>query len=165
MRCLFYTCLFCLTTLFYPGCYAFSSHPSLDIYEEQCFVISLLEKINAWRETKGKKAFLLHLPLQNLATRYSQDMAQRGYFSHIDPEGRKPRDRILASGILAKNVGENLAQIKAGQWSVDDLLQAWLHSKSHRENLEESTFEKTGIGMQKDSLGNYYITQIFTSAK
>lgn len=125
--------------------------------------MELLERINLWRKAKGKKTFLFHSPLQTLARQYSLDMAGRAYFSHIDPEGRTPKERVLAAGIWAKNVGENLARIQDGKWIIDDLFRAWLNSKSHRENLEESCFQKTGIGIQKDSTGTYYITQIFIS--
>ncbi len=57
----------------------------------------------------------------------------------------------------ATNVGENVA---ARQRSAKDVMEAWLNSQGHRENIE-GNFTHIGIGVIKNDAGNYYYTQLF----
>jgi len=45
----------------------------------------------------------------NAATLHSQDMLNRDYFSHTNPDGLDPADRATNAGYPTTSVGENIA--------------------------------------------------------
>ena len=86
-------------------------------------------------------------------------MSERNYLSHISPEGKDVTDRYeqanfvcareLSNGDILKGA-ENLAEISY----PDDLtgigtrvIQSWMDSPSHRENLLFKEYGKEGIGV------------------
>ncbi|GMV27406.1 MAG: hypothetical protein AMXMBFR58_34370 [Phycisphaerae bacterium] len=62
---------------------------------------------------------------------HSQDMADRGFFDHINLDGLNPTDRAIAQG-YSYSAGENIA---AGYFTIDSLHAAWLESLEHRLNI------------------------------
>jgi uncharacterized protein YkwD len=90
------------------------------------------------------------------AQNYADDMARRGFFAHISPEGGTLRDRMTNAGYynpvkLSKCnciqkfvVGENLAR---GQKTAEEVVRDWLKSPTHRSILLGSSFTDTGIGV------------------
>ena len=73
---------------------------------------------------------------------HAADMAKHDYFEHEDLSGRSPADRVRASGYHEKLVGENLAY---GPGSVEEVVQGWLDSPGHCENLMDPRFAEMGI--------------------
>ena len=69
-------------------------------------------------------------------------MARHDYFEHEDLSGRSPADRVRASGYHEKLVGENIAY---GPGSVEEVVQGWLDSPGHCENLMDPRFAEMGI--------------------
>ncbi|MBX6424255.1 CAP domain-containing protein [Thermosulfurimonas sp. F29] len=47
--------------------------------------------------------------LAEAAAEHARDMLERGYFSHVSPEGFGPMERVLSAGYPAAFVGESLA--------------------------------------------------------
>lgn len=62
---------------------------------------------------------------------HTQDMADRDFFDHVNPDGLDPTDRAVAAGYVGV-AGENIA---AGQQSVLEAHIAWLKSVGHRKNV------------------------------
>lgn len=155
---IFWFLLFFLVALSLLDCASLArerSRESLSTLEEE-----LLTQINEWRRSQGKGMLQLDCVLTIIAQNYSEDMKERHYFSHVDPEGEMLQDRLVAAGIRTPKSGENLAQIK-GNFCPEEVLDAWLKSLSHRKNLEEDSFTKTGLSIALDKDGVYYVTQIF----
>lgn len=71
-------------------------------------------------------------------------MAQKNYFEHVDPAGQSPADRVRAVGYQEKLVGENIAY---GPKSVEEVVQGWLDSPGHCENIMDPRFAEMGIGL------------------
>ena len=71
-------------------------------------------------------------------------MAQKNYFEHVDPAGQSPADRVRAVGYQEKLVGENIAY---GPQSVEEVVQGWLDSPGHCENIMDPRFAEMGIGL------------------
>lgn len=97
---------------------------------------------------------------------YSHDMAEREYFSHVNPEGEGPDDRF---GDLYPNqcraVGENLARVgTVGATDADEIAQrvvtGWMNSDGHRENVLTGRWDSQGIGVYIND-GAVYATQNF----
>jgi uncharacterized protein YkwD len=70
-------------------------------------------------------------------------MARHGYFEHEDLAGHSPADRVRAVGYREKLVGENIAY---GPKSTEEVMQGWLDSPLHCENIMDPRFAEMGIG-------------------
>ena len=82
--------------------------------------------------------------LGEVALGHANDMAQKNYFEHVDPAGHSPADRVRATGYQEKLVGENIAY---GPKSVDEVVQGWLDSPGHCENIMDPRFAQMGIAL------------------
>ena len=82
--------------------------------------------------------------LDDVASGHATDMAQKNYFEHVDPTGQSPADRVRAVGYQEKLVGENIA---FGPKSVEEVVQGWLDSPGHCENIMDPRFAEMGIGL------------------
>lgn len=105
----------------------------------------LLELINRARWEHGRL-----LPLKSnaaltwAALAHSRDMAQNDYFGHNALDGSSPWDRIDAAGYGNwYTLAENIA---AGHKTPEEVLQGWLDSPRHRENLLNPEVNEAGIG-------------------
>jgi uncharacterized protein YkwD len=78
-------------------------------------------------------------------------MAMTGIFSHTDANGDSSLQRIQASGYLEPPcdcdyvyyTGENLAM---NIDSAAEVVEAWMNSPSHRENMLNPHFTEIGVG-------------------
>jgi uncharacterized protein YkwD len=80
--------------------------------------------------------------LAGVASGHAIDMAQHNYFEHVDLAGKSPADRVRAVGYKEKLVGENIAY---GPGSVEEVVQGWLDSPGHCENIMDPRFAQMGI--------------------
>jgi uncharacterized protein YkwD len=80
--------------------------------------------------------------LAGVAFGHANDMARHDYFEHEDLAGRSPADRVRAVGYQEKLVGENIAY---GPKSADEVVQGWLDSPGHCENIMDPRFAEMGI--------------------
>ena len=107
--------------------------------------------INAERTRRGLRRLKLDRRLRKAATRHSQDMVKRRYFSHDSPSGRKLVHRVRAVRYLRRSrswvVGENLAWGNGAITSPEAIVQAWLASPPHRANLLSARYSSVGVGV------------------
>lgn len=82
--------------------------------------------------------------LADVALGHAADMAVNDYFEHRDLSGQSPADRVRASGYQEKLVGENIAY---GPKSVEEVVQGWLASPDHCENIMDPRFAQMGIAL------------------
>jgi uncharacterized protein YkwD len=80
--------------------------------------------------------------LDGVALGHATDMAQNNYFNHEDLAGQTPADRVRAVGYREKLVGENIAY---GPQTVEEVVQGWLDSPDHCENIMDPRFAQMGI--------------------
>lgn len=80
--------------------------------------------------------------LAGVASGHANDMAEHNYFEHQDLVGKSPADRVRAVGYREKLVGENIAY---GPASVEEVVQGWLDSPGHCENIMDPRFAQMGI--------------------
>jgi uncharacterized protein YkwD len=80
--------------------------------------------------------------LGGVAFGHAADMAEHNYFEHEDLTGRSPADRVRAVGYREKLVGENIAY---GPKSAEEVVQGWLESSGHCENIMDARFAEMGI--------------------
>jgi uncharacterized protein YkwD len=88
------------------------------------------------------KPLTLDATLDSAAYGHASDMALHNYFEHEDLAGHTPADRVRAVGYREKLVGENIA---FGPRTADEVVQGWLDSPGHCENIMDPRFAQMGI--------------------
>jgi uncharacterized protein YkwD len=124
----------------------------------------MLSIVNAARLVEGRPPLTLDPRLNAAAQAHAQDMLAQTYYAHQSPGGTLPRQRVRTAGVSADLIGENLA---AGQTSVENVMEAWLHSVDHRRNILDPRFTQLGVGIAVGSYQHKYKVlwvQDFTSA-
>ena len=110
-------------------------------------VRSLVERINRHRAERGCRALTWDSKLASIARRHSEDMVRRRFFSHTNPSGQDPFDRLHAAGVRYRAAAENLAE---GQLTGDQTFSDWMSSPGHRRNLEDCEYTHLGVGLDRN---------------
>jgi uncharacterized protein YkwD len=113
----------------------------------------MLVRVNEARRRAGIAPLRADDRLDQAAERHAADMLARGYFAHQSPEGNSVRERARAAGYDWRNIGENIAE---GQFSVDEVMDTWMHSPGHRENILDPDFKQLGVGLELGRSGGAY---------
>jgi uncharacterized protein YkwD len=145
--------------------------------------------VNGERAERGLPRIEFDIQLREIARSHSRDMAVDGYFSHQSPGGLTMEDRYERHGYDCEVLqdrsgrmrtyatgGENIAQTYWEEELVTDsggsryldsndelarsIVNQWMNSTGHRENMLERYWESEGIGVYKDG-DAVYATQNF----
>jgi uncharacterized protein YkwD len=115
--------------------------------------------LNAERGRHGLRPLRQDGRLARAARRHARDMAARDYFAHESPEGTQPHERILRAGYRRPRLtGENLARGEAEAGAPSAIVDGWMHSPGHRENILRRGFEEIGIGIVVEDGEAFYAT-------
>jgi uncharacterized protein YkwD len=117
----------------------------------------MLELVNRERAAAGLKPLAPDPELTEVARRHSADMFARGYFAHVNPEGRSPFDRMTAAGVKFRTAGENLALAPTLQIAHTGLM----NSPGHRANILQPSFGRLGIGIMDGGRRGLMVSQEF----
>ncbi len=108
-------------------------------------------------------------------------MVDRDFFSHDNPDGEDPTERGNQVGYTCykdygtyytKGLAENINQVPIGDvescgsvYTVDQIakcvVDGWMSSSGHRENILDNSYDKEGIGVAISSDDEVFITQNF----
>jgi uncharacterized protein YkwD len=132
--------------------------------------LQLVNEVRARGARCGEKSFAPAPPvklsdtLAGVALGHASDMALHNYFEHEDPAGNSPADRVRAVGYREKLVGENIAY---GPKSADEVVQGWLDSPGHCENIMDPRFGEMGIAYApgKSSRRGLFWVQLLVAPK
>ena len=121
--------------------------------------------INRERAREGIRPLAVDRRLADLARSHSKRMAERGFFSHEDPDRGGLRARLDRARIGWTMIAENISYARtpratAAQFA-HDAVKRWLNSPGHRENLKNPRLTHTGIGAAFSRNGALYLTQSF----
>jgi len=97
--------------------------------------------VNDVRITAGITTLQSNDKLRASACNKAQDMIDRDYWSHNDPDGVEPWGMFKDAGYDYSSAGENLA---SGFDSPDATVKGWINSPAHYENLI-GNFNEQGI--------------------
>jgi uncharacterized protein YkwD len=144
--------------------------------------------INQERHQARLSSLARDAKLISISKAHSQDMAAYGYFSHTNLKGESPTDRAnfadyrcrknLGGGYFSDGIGENLFQawtyssityfygIPSHHYMsinalANQVVQGWMDSPGHRENILEGRYDRSGIGVAIGADESVYITQNF----
>lgn len=136
-------------------------------YDLPSFEHLVLEEVNRWRVSEGRRPVRYDECLAAIARAHSQDMLDRAFVAHRTPEGRTPGARARLAGYAFTDFGENIfsghiydtvTHSRRGDerrtlylWYTPETLaevvaQMWMESPSHRENMLAEFFDYGGIG-------------------
>ena len=90
-----------------------------------------------------------------VAQAHSDDMVERDFFAHENPDGASPFDRLSAAGVTYSRAAENIAW---GYSSAQAVLDGWIGSDGHRRNLENCALTHHGVG-----LTDWHWTHVFVT--
>jgi Cysteine-rich secretory protein family len=117
--------------------------------------------------TNDERSDLSKAPLRRNATldaaaqMKANHMARNEYFSHYAPDGTSPWYWFNQAGYTYAHAGENLAIHFTDSTEVVD---AWMDSPTHRENIVNGNFTEIGVGTAKGEYEGYetvYVVQLF----
>ncbi len=109
--------------------------------------IGVIRETNAQRAQNSLPALKENTQLNKVAATKLADMFAKQYFEHISPSGVGPSDLAEKIGYQYIVVGENLA---LGNFANDrELVQAWMDSRGHRENILNKRFTEIGVAVGK----------------
>lgn len=129
------------------------------------------ERVNEVRTERGLAPLRRNPILADEAQAHSEDMVERDFYSHTNPDGEGPQDRT-ATGC---GIGENLAvmywqtsfsydgetmRLESEEEFADHAVQGWMDSPGHRENILNPRYISQGIGIAVDG-DEVYVTQMF----
>lgn len=109
----------------------------------------LLEETNKQRVMHGVEPLRLNPVLSQAASQKSHYMFEKNFWAHFAPDGTTPWSFIKSSGYEYLYAGENLAK---GFTNSNDVVNAWMNSPTHRENLLSSKYKDIGFAIQEGSL-------------
>jgi uncharacterized protein YkwD len=90
--------------------------------------------------------------LETTAQTHSEEMITDNYFAHTTPNGQGPAERAITAGYLPNpqdgyDIGENIAWGLNNKATPQATVTAWINSPEHLENILETHYQNTGIGI------------------
>jgi uncharacterized protein YkwD len=161
--------VFCIATLFSCSSKSSGSRPSggtstgtgtgtgtgpgVDVGQFEQDVFSM---VNDERATAGASPLSWSDGLYDCAKAHSNDMCDRGFFDHVNPDGEDPSARgelghagsytfaSIVPSPFSWGIAENIAM---GQTSPTQVMTGWMNSPGHRANILNTSYTHIGIGL------------------
>ncbi|MCX6791822.1 MAG: CAP domain-containing protein, partial [Candidatus Gottesmanbacteria bacterium] len=131
--------------------------PDILGYATDINVQQLLADTNAKRQEAGLSPVTLNNTLSVAAANKAADMFVKNYWAHNSPAGATPWDFITGAGYHYTVAGENLAKNFSTSGGVVD---AWMASPSHRENLLKAGYRDVGLAVVNGTLAGEETTLV-----
>jgi uncharacterized protein YkwD len=126
------------------------------------FAEQMLALMNQERTAVGLPALVMQNDRSEVAGWRSDDMASRGYFAHVNPDGIGAPELLDQYPIVYRVMGENIAR---STYPADQVIgivhRALMASEGHRANVLEPRFGRVGIAAARTG-DTFYVTVIFT---
>ena len=123
---------------------------------------SVHRQINKYRTSQGLPKLKLDSRISAIARQHSKDMSENQVpFGHSGSGSRyKEISKLITWRGVAENVAYNMGHSNPGKVAVD----GWKKSPGHNRNML-GKYQVTGIGIAKNSKGEYYFTQLFVNKR
>lgn len=110
----------------------------------------LINLVNVQRQANGQGALVENAQLDDAARRKAADMFAKNYWAHFAPDGStSPWMFIKDAGYSYAFAGENLAK---GFTDAPSIVNAWMNSPTHRENILSPNFKDEGFAIVPGTL-------------
>ena len=117
----------------------------------------VLRLVNTQREKAGKQPLTMDAKLSQAAQVRAAEIVQ--LFSHDRPDGTSCFTAMKEAGVSYRAAGENIA---AGQRTPAEVMEGWMNSQGHRENILSDSFGRLGVGYTVVN-GRAYWVQMFAN--
>ncbi|MCH7951806.1 hypothetical protein IH980_03660 [Patescibacteria group bacterium] len=107
-------------------------------------VDQVIAQTNQERNTAGLPLLVQNPLLSQAAQAKAVDMFSLDYWAHVSPTGTQPWTFIKSTGYTYRYAGENLARDFSDS---PTLMNAWMGSSSHRENILNSRYSEIGVAV------------------
>lgn len=135
--------------------------PAVLGYASSITPAEIVELTNSERQGYGVPALKLDSTLSQAAQAKGADMFARNYWAHVAPDGTQPWAFFVASGYQYRYAGENLAR---DFYNSKNVVDAWMNSKTHRENLLSNKYDDIGVAVidgELDGVKTTLVVQFF----
>ena len=131
-----------------------NAHAALVVPETKAIEVEIMELINDHRLSLGLN------PLDNMNVIKAQAYSHTDYMiaqNNVSHDNFFQRKNYLVNSVGANRVSENVAY---GYTSAQSVVNAWLNSDGHRENIE-GNYTDFEISAEQNAEGRWYYTNIF----
>jgi len=133
-------------------------------------VLKLANQARSRSRRCGGKSFSSAPPLTlakrlgDAARAHARDLAKHNMLAHEGSDGSTPAVRVTREGYSWRTVGENVA---SGPTTPEEVMQGWLDSPGHCQNLMNARFTEMGVAYVIDpkSQSGVYWAQVFATPK
>jgi uncharacterized protein YkwD len=125
--------------------------------------------LNGERADHGLAPLAVNEQLGAAASAFAQDLVAGSYFSHTGRDGSDVLERIERTDYIQPDrgwaLGENLAWGTGALATPGSIMQAWMNSPGHRDNILNPSYREIGIGIvtgnpaHSDGAGATYVTE------
>jgi uncharacterized protein YkwD len=129
------------------GCSGAKRVPSAQTLEQARTATLCL--LNAERAAEGLPALVEDARLTRAAQLHSDDMGNRRFYAHENPDGLTPSARVYAQGLprYGTTVAENIHWAGGYRATPLRIMRDWMDSPGHRENILRREVTHVGIGI------------------
>ncbi len=149
-----------------------TTEPTCELNEQE----QLLEELLMAESNQGRATLSCDPTLAAVARARAEDMGQRGYFGHVNPDGHGPNFLVRAAGYelpaeySTSADANNIESIGAGAGDAAGMWNAWMNSPTHFAHLlASSDFYaqqiEYGIGFARVPGSRYQYYWVFISSK
>ncbi len=131
-----------------PGVLGYASNISVD---------AVLSLTNTNRQASGLSNLSFNSVLAESARQKAQDMFTDNYWAHNAPDGTTPWYFFKNAGYNYLYAGENLARDFGDS---DSVVQAWMNSPTHRDNIMSGRYTEIGIAVVNGTLNGQETTLV-----
>ena len=118
--------------------------------------------INEQRAAQNLPPVMWDNDVAKIARMHSENMAKNNFFSHKGLDGFMVNNRADLLGVSKwRAIGENIAYNRGYDQPAEFTVECWMKSQSHRDNLLDSRWKESAIGVAVSADGSYYFTQVF----
>jgi uncharacterized protein YkwD len=120
---------------------------------------TVLDLTNTERAKVGRKPLVPNTQLMQAASLTNRQLISSGIWAHVMPGTPypQPTDRIDATSYHWLKMGENIG--RGMDATPDTMVQVWVNSPSHYENLIDADFTEIGLAIDTAPDGTVYMTQ------
>jgi uncharacterized protein YkwD len=127
--------------------------------DEEGIEQEVLRLVNEIRLTEGLSQLTWSSLLSEIGEEYACTMIESDFFAHVDPDTQEgPGERAIKGGYVFLALGENLA---GGQQTPQAVVDAWMNSESHRDNILNPIWQEMGVGVRRGGDYGIYWVQEF----
>ncbi|HEX6626688.1 MAG TPA: CAP domain-containing protein [Gemmatimonadaceae bacterium] len=120
----------------------------------------IFDLINAERRHQGLRPLVFNAQLNQMASIQARNMAYYQRMAHTLPNATLPTlgDRAHYVGYTYGRIAENVA---LGYPNAETVVEGWMNSRGHRQNILDSGVLETGIAVARSATGGLYYCQVF----